>query len=249
MKRLQAFLPATALFIAIAGCNAGTSTTAGGDKADAVVIPADGIDFNIVAKEGDAQTYQAMMSMEGKGPAQAGMPGEFNVKADMKQTVKVTKVEDDKITMETSFSDVKVTGTEMFVNLLKGSFENAKSNVTIDKKGRVIEQSGQMDANSMAGGTLYFPDKKVKVGDTWDRSAPMAGGAPVKAVYKFEGAEKLDGMDVARISVTPEGDKTSKGSFTYWIDIATGMAVKANGEITSEADGGKMVMKMDIKKV
>src|SRR5687768_13443589 len=137
----------------------------------------------------------------------------------------------------------------MLANLMKGSFESAKSSVTIDEKGRVIEKDGQMDANSMAGGTLYFPDKKVKIGYSWDRSTPMPNGTSMKATYVFEGTESLDGVDVARIKVTPSGDKTSTGSFTYWIDIATGMALKANGEITSEADGGKMVMKIDIKRV
>jgi len=233
----------------LAGCSAGTSTSSTTGGTDAVSVPADGVEFNIVAKEGDTITYQAKMTMDGKGPAQAGMPSEFNVTADMKQTVKVTKIDGEKITTETSFSDVNVTGTEMFANLIKASLTDTKNTATIDKKGRVLEQTGQMDANSMSGGTLFFPDEKVKVGDTWERSAPMAGGANVKAIYKFEGTEKLDGMDVARISVTPEGEANATGSFMYWIDMATGMAVKANGEVTQEADGGKMVMTLDIKRV
>lgn len=250
MKRFNAFLPATALFLILAGCNAGTSTTAEVDAPDTVTIPADGVELKMVASEGDTTQYQSSMSMEGKGPAQGGAPSEFNVQADMKQTVKVTKVEGDKITSETSFSDVKVTGTEMFVNLLKSSFENAKSTVTMDTKGRVIEQEGQVDSNAMGGGTMFFPDKKVKVGDTWERTTPIPNGGNVKALYKFEGTEKVDGVDAAKISVTPSTEEnTSTGSFVYWIDMATGMAIKANGEIITEADGGRMVMKMDMKRV
>lgn len=249
MKRFHAFLPATALFIGLAGCSAGTSTTAGGDN-KLVAIPAEGIDFNIVAKKGDVVNYQAKMTMDAKGPAQAGMPGEFKVDADMKQTVTVTSVEGGNFVLETAFSDVKVTGTQMFADAIKTELASKKSTVTVDKKGRVIEQAGAMDANSMAGGTLYFPDKKVKIGDTWERSTPMPNGGSVSAKYKFEGTEELDGVDVARITVTPSSpDAKSTGSFTYWIDIATAMAIKANGKITTEADGGRMVMTMDIKRI
>jgi hypothetical protein len=251
MKRVYAFLPATALFFILAGCNAGTSTGGTVDAPDAVAIPADGIELSLVANEGDTITYQAKMSMEGKGPAQPPMPAEYNVNADMKQTVKVTKVADGNITTETSFSDVKVTGTEMLVNFMKGSFENTKTTVTMDSKGRVVEQEGQMDANAMGGGSMYFPDKKVKVGDTWERSTPMPGGTgSMKAVYKFEGTEKVDGVDTAKISITPSTPQNnSKGSFTYWVDIKTGMAVKASGEIVTEEGENRMVMKMEMNKV
>ena len=251
MKRVHAFLPATAFFLILAGCNSGTSTSGTVDAPDAVSIPADGIEFNIVAKEGDTMTYHAKMSMQGKGPAQGGMPSEFNVDADMKQTVTVTKVEDGNITTETSFSDVKVTGTEMLVNLMKGSFENQKSKVTMDSKGRIVEQEGAIDSNAMGGGTMYFPDKKVKVGDTWERNTPIPGGSGnIKAVYKFEATEKVDGVDAAKISITPSTpDDTSTGSFTYWVDIKTGMAIKATGEMVSEQGEGKMTMKMEMNRV
>jgi hypothetical protein len=77
----------------------------------------------------------------------------------------------------------------------------------------------------------------------------MSGGTTMKAAYEFVGTEAVDGVDTAKITVTPIGDKTSTGSFTYWVDMQTGMAVKANGTISSESGGGKMVMTLDVKKV
>lgn len=245
MKRVHAFLPATALFLILAGCGGGTATTSSTTSTE---VPADGIELKISAGEGDAVTYQAKMTMDGSGPAQPGVPSEIKVEADMKQMVKVTKVEDGKITMETSFSDVNVTGTEMIANILKQTFGEQKSTITVDEKGRVLNSEGVMDANSMAGGTVYFPDGKVKVGDTWEQKLPSQG-SEMSATYKFEGMEKVDGMDAAKIVMTPKGDNTSTGSFTYWIDTKTGMAIKGNGKITNEANGAKMVITMDVKKV
>jgi hypothetical protein len=69
------------------------------------------------------------------------------------------------------------------------------------------------------------------------------------ASYKFEGMETVDGVDAAKIVMTPKGDNTSSGSFTYWIDTKTGMAIKGNGKITNEANGSKMVISMDVKRV
>jgi hypothetical protein len=245
MKRVHAFLPATALFLVLAGCGGGTATTS---STDGPAVPADGVEFKITAGEGDSVTYQAKMTMDGEGPAQPGVPSEINVVADMKQTVKVTKVEDGKITMETSFSDVKVTGTEMIANILKQSFGEQKSTITVDEKGRVLNSEGMLDANSMAGGTVFFPDGKVKVGDEWEQKLPSEGTS-MTASYKFEGMETVDGVDAAKIVMTPKGDNTSSGSFTYWIDTKTGMAIKGNGKITNEANGSKMVISMDVKRV
>ena len=249
MKRLHAFLPTTALVLILAGCNSGTST---GDSAvaDKPAVPAEGVDFKLVAAKGDVQNYKVTMTMDGKGPTQPGVPGEFKVTADMKQTMKVTGVKDGNMDFETSFTDVKATGTAPFADAIASSLKSTVTKMTVDSKGRVVKEEGAGDANSMSSGMIYFPDKKVKVGDTWERSTPTGNGQNVTAKYKFEGTEKVDGIETAMISVTPvtPGAEAS-GKFTYWIDMSNGMAVKGNGEIKSTAGGGSMTMGFDMTRI
>jgi hypothetical protein len=248
MKRVNAFLPVTALALILAGCNAGTSSS--GAVADKATIPADGVDFRIKANKGDVANFQISMKMDGKGPAEGGAPSEIKVDIGMKQTVKVTDVKDGNYSVEVKSSDVKATGTAPVAEMFAQQFKNSVGKLTIDSKGRVVNQEGSVDSAMGSGGTLYFPDKKVKVGDTWERAMPTAGGGTANVKYRFEGAEAVGGKTYAKISIKPvsQGVETT-GQFDFLVDMDNGMIFNGDGSITSKVGGGSMVVTMKMERI
>jgi hypothetical protein len=248
MKRANAFLPATALFVILAGCNAGNSGTAVADKE---AVPADGVDFKLVANKGDVHKYKMTMSMDGKGPAGGPGPTEINVKLDLNQEMKFTEVKDGNYTIEIKSADVKATGTAPFADMIGEQMKTTVSKMTVDEKGRVIKQEGAPDSAMGTGGTLFFPDKKVKVGDTWERTMPGQNGQSMVVKYKFEGTESADGKTLAKISMTPKAPEGVKmdGKFDYLVDMDNAVVMQGKGKMTTSAQGGSMVVSIDMTKI
>jgi hypothetical protein len=243
MKRPSLLLFGAALAI-LAGCSATAVKESTADQ-----LPADGIDFRFTAKDGDKYGYKLSVSMESKGAPGPEGATDMDIKIDMAQEVAVTKEEDGNLTLNITNKDVEVSGP--FAAEDKKSLMAEPSKVTIDDKGRVISQEGSIDAGGGAGGTIYFPDKKVKVGDTWEKTTPGPGGQSIKALYKFEQVQVLDGVSVARISMTPEAtaeEMKFEGRYDYWVDLKTAMVVKADGKVTMSSQGQSMVTTMAMSK-
>lgn len=243
MKRPSLLLLGAAVAL-LAGCTATAIKESTADQ-----IPADGIDFKISAKEGDKFAYKLSLSMEGTGMQGPQGKTDMNMKIDMLQEVAVTEAKDGNFTFEIANKDVKVSGP--FASEVKKGLTSSGSKIVIDAKGRVISEEGSIDAGGGAGGTIFFPDKKVKIGDTWEKTTPGPGGQSIKAQYKFEQVHVLDGKTVARISMTPVAATdgiTLEGRYDYWVDLKTAMVVKADGKVTTSGEGQKMVTKMAMTK-
>jgi len=245
MKRSASFLCALAI-AALSGC----ATTAEREST-ADQIPEEGVDFKVALKQGDAYDYKLSLSMEGTAPA--GSPGgtSLSMKIDIDQECEVTEVKDGHMRIVVTNADVKASGPEAAaVEKMLGS---ATSTFTIDEKGRMIRQEGALDAGGGAGGTIYFPDKKVRPGDTWEKNSPMqSGGQAIIAKYKFEAVHVLDGNTVARISMTPRAaseDIKMEGRYDYFIDLDTAMIVKMDAKVTTTAGGQTVVTKVAMSRL
>ncbi|MDQ2986248.1 MAG: hypothetical protein M3R13_05940 [Armatimonadota bacterium] len=246
MKRFNAFLPATAMFVILAGCS-GTSTSGG--SVSTKEVPAEGVDFKLVAKKGDVYKYQIAMALDGKAPAGSPPPNEMKVKLDISQEVKVTDAADGNFTIEVKALDVKHSGTEPMASGMADGMKSTVGKMTVDPKGKVIKQEGSVDSAMGSGGTIFFPDKKIKPGDTWEKSMPGPSGNML-AKYKFVGLEDVEGKSLAKISMTPSTEgSTMSGNFDYWIDMDTGLIVKGAGKMTSASkETGSMAVTIDMKR-
>jgi hypothetical protein len=168
----------------------------------------------------------------------------------MNQEIKLTDAKDGKYKMELKATDVKATGTDPIAQMMGEQMKKMVAKMTVDEKGRVVEQEGSVDSTMGSGGTIFFPDKKVKVGDTWERSTPVQGQSML-AKYKFEGTENVGGKTLAKISMVPSTEGVEmKGKIDYLVDMDNGMIVKCNGKMTtSSAQGGSMVVTMNMDKI
>lgn len=90
--------------------------------------------------------------------------------------------------------------------------------VSLDGAAKVvynIEGSGESNlTQSFLGYFPVLPNNPVKAGDTWtskdtvdSKGSPNSIWMPVEASYKFEGIEKVDGIDCAKISATLSGTR------------------------------------------
>lgn len=244
MNRSALFLSAF-VFAGLSGCSATAVREATADQ-----IPADGVDFKIALSEGDKYGYKLSMSMDGTAPA--GTPGgtEVSMKLDIDQECEVTSVKDGQMSIQIKNTNVEASGP-LASEITKG-LESSTSTVVVDDRGRVINQEGAVDAGGGAGGTIYFPDKKVKPGDTWEKNTPGPNGQSILATYRFEAVHVLDGETVARISMTPtavaEG-VTLEGRSDYFVDLDTGMVVKMDGKLTTKANGQSVVTKLAMSRL
>jgi len=225
--------PLYLLALVIAGCTGSAVRESTAEK-----IPAEGMDFKIALAKGDTYGYKMSMAMDGTAPA--GTPGgtALSMKIDIDQQCKVTEVKDGNMTIEVKNTNVNVTGPQAAD--IKKTLEATASKVVIDSHGRVISQEGTLDAEGGSAGIIYFPDKKIKPGDTWEKKSPGPNGQSILATYKFEAVHVLDGKSVARISMTPKADVENvklEGRTDFFVDIDTGMIAKADGKMKTTAMG------------
>jgi hypothetical protein len=80
---------------------------------------------------------------------------------------------------------------------------------------------------------LVYPERPVKVGDTWKRTAkadPDKGLRAAEATYKYEGIETVGKWKAYKIAVTyreTEGDEPISVRGTEWVSVEDGQSVKS----------------------
>jgi hypothetical protein len=116
--------------------------------------------------------------------------------------------------------------------------------VKLDTRGRII--GNNTNPSNISG--IVFPDKPVKIGDTFPvngNAATGAAGMTISGNYKFIGIKTVGGRQVAELAITLSGSGTasSQGSGTSFLDVADGQIVTAtiNQTITVQPQGGKAI--------
>ena len=116
--------------------------------------------------------------------------------------------------------------------------------VKLDTRGRIV--GNNTNPGNISG--IVFPDKPVKIGDTFPvngNAATGAAGMTITGSYKFLGIKTVGGKQVAELAITLSGTGTasSQGSGVSLLDVADGQIITAtiNQTITVKPQGGKAV--------
>lgn len=115
--------------------------------------------------------------------------------------------------------------------------EPETTNYVLNSRGALLsiedadEESG-LDAAMQMLQSVTFPNRKVKVGDSWSTSTAGILGLPsVEGAYKIVGKETVLGQECFKITGTVKqtAGGPSSSSCTWWISIKEGMPVKFDG--------------------
>jgi hypothetical protein len=196
----------------LAGC--GTGTQSGGGTASAPgeatkgTAPAQEHLLALNVKEGQKYTYNGDIKGDG-------------VDASFQVSMAVTKVEGDQVTMESAIESMKTGGQETPAEMLK----TARSTSVMDRTTKTIQGSG--GAAASMGALVTFPDKPIRVGESWESESAVMGNR-VKTTNKFVAVEEVNGMKAAHIQVTVPKQPTVNMDkpIDMWFEFATGMLIK-----------------------
>ncbi|HZH98899.1 MAG TPA: hypothetical protein VEX38_08000, partial [Fimbriimonadaceae bacterium] len=160
--------------------------------------------------------------------------------ADMRMTMKVTKIEGDQITINSTVDSMTSMGQQAPPDMLK----TMGSTSVMDRTGKTVQGSG--GAGASMGAAAAFPTHPVKVGDTWESESEVQG-KKVKAQNKFVKVETVNGKEAAHIQVTIPDQKDIKMTkpLDMWVELSNGMLLKMEMEGQSPtAPDNKMQMTM-----
>jgi len=129
-------------------------------------------------------------------------------------------------------------------------FKNMVMTVTFDRAGHAVqtevtgvpptlaEQMKKQGANN----SVSYPDKPVKVGDTWSGETDMQG-KKVKMTYKLARVETVSGKEAAILEASPEGSTLKlNGPMSISVELATGLPITTKFEV--EVNGQKSSVEM-----
>jgi hypothetical protein len=190
----------------------------------------EGVVLKRVAKVGDAVKYRMKADMD-----MAGMPVSFSALI----SEKVTKIADNgDITTTSQQSEMKVKVGDQEI---EPPSQGAQTTITT-ASGKVLSiTADQTDPNMYRMGNMQamrFPDKALKVGDSWDVTIPKddKGSVEAKGTYKIEAQEKVGDIDTFRIKGALKetgGQDPASIDGTFWISIKDGNLVKMQGTFTN----------------
>ena len=178
-------------------------------------------------KVGDLAKYRLKAEMDIQGQAAA---------VSALVTDKVTKVaENGDFTVESSTSETKVTigGSDIdapdHTETTVFSGANEVISVTAEQEDPNLIRTANMQS-------LKFPDKPLKVGDSWTTEFKKndKGAVDSKGSYSVEARETIDGYDTFRIKGSnkesvDQDPMSAEG--TFWINVKDGSLVKVRGAL------------------
>jgi len=166
----------------------------------------------------------------------------------------VTNVADNgDFTLQSITSDFKanVGGTDQPLPDQTNTTVFSAANEVLSFKSDMDDPDGVRKANIQ---TLRFPDKPLKVGDSWtiEFKKNDKGAVDAKGMYTIEAKETVDGDETYRVKgATKEsaGDNPMSAEGTYWISVKDASLVKVQGTLTNypvPQAGGVATMKMTL---
>lgn len=227
------------------------------------------------------QTYKVRqdneMSIEMPDLAAGGKGSKTsNVKQMVEQTLKFSNLKSGSFDVTTEVTNASATSADadvMVKNMIKGLNEIKGKKVTMsyDNRGRIVggldkaAQAGLQDlATAIGFQSLSFPEKPVKVGDTWESKVdlasalkginPMFGAAnkgvePMPVTTKFVSVEGNIGVFNVKISGAPKLRTDSAASAvsmsfkmdinsTVRVDLKTGLMQSSQGTASTKVNMG-----------
>lgn len=189
----------------------------------AVASAQDALNLKFSPKVGDTMKYKLTGSLE----TPQG-PGEISGVIEDK----VTKADADGYTVTSSQNSMNVTFGGSSIPI-----PDSSSTSVFKLSGEVVDlQADQVTGDTWRVAELdsfIYPDKPVKVGDTWTSSVTAdskKGTVAGTTNYKVDSLEKIGSHDTAKIKVTykeTSGDSPASSDGYVWIDTKDGSMVKA----------------------
>ena len=213
----------TRITLIIAICAGSLMLTAQPSQAQ-VSKQASGYLFRLAFKKGQVMKYSIVVSTDNASKKEGGF--KMNLPATM--TVK----------------DV-VKGIATIESTVTAPQANAKPDVKtfkVDNRGNV--KSGDMPMQS-SGMFISYPEKAISVGAIWTSNASQ-GGINATMNYKFTGVKAVGGKQVAVIAITlvGKGQQNLTGNGSMLVNLADGMLIKMNNNMTIAAGGKPLKMSM-----
>gem|GEM_PF-2026040 len=247
---LFSFLLISALFLFLVGC--GKST----------------VDLQYKMGKGDESLYKLKSTQAMTMTLPEGKNKKRKVLSQMEYTEKVKDVDKQgNLTIDVTYQNIKAS-EEMdgqTLELPTGTFEGKTVNMKMNKRGKVLEYEGDKIDNTPEDMKQYFnrstefPDKQLKIGETWDdnktNEVPLPGGL-MKMVetrntkYTLAGIEKVNNLECAKISFSSkidqklqkgenadkaptQFDQTGNGEAkgTYYFALKKGRIIKSDAEL------------------
>lgn len=251
MKRVHLGIAIAAFALGVMGCGKpveGGTSASGGKEADGSASLPTEVTLRLKGSVGDKYTMVTTMETSADVPGPEGKPISGSMTMTSTEENTCTKVEGNKMTWESKNVDVQASGTGPFAQqaeMMKSQEKGKTTSKVRDERNQVIEAKGP---EQMA---LVFPEKAVKVGDTWTGESDMMG-QKVKIDFKLDRFESLGGKTVAVLVATITGSDTLKMSepLTIHVDTEKGWPVKgaASFEMTPQPGvTAKIKVKMEAK--
>lgn len=208
--------------IVVVGCNSGPSS-----QQAAEATSGKGVLVRVHPKVG--QKFNLVTTMDLSSASQSG---KLTIEA-MREVKSVTDT-------LTTFSDTVVSSKG------EGIFAGIEANIPKTPAETTLSDRGDAGGSGMSGiGQTsfrpFYPEKEVKVGDTWSGDF-ISGGQTMKGQYKAEAVEKVGAYEAIKI----KGDMTGamNGSVTVWIDLESGIPVKLDMDLSGTTGGQAGTLKM-----
>lgn len=109
-----------------------------------------------------------------------------------------------------------------------------------------------LSSMSTIGGTI-FPDKPLKIGDSFTRNVQTSGigGMPIslKTVFTFAGLKNLGGKQVAQLNLVMNGSGTPAmtGTGVTYLSVADGSLVRSTSNIDAHISGPQSPKPLSLK--
>lgn len=218
MRNVYAWIAATLVAFALAGCGGKTYT------------------LQLNPKEGDTYDYSTKVT------------GSLNMEVDLSMKVaKVTsdKVVIETRYRGITMNGQPLAGPQADVlkNVVMSVTDDRLGHpLSTDVTGAPAAMTESMKKQGGGLGAAY-PDHPVKIGDTWTSEGDVQG-QKLKLTYKLVKVAPVGGKDAAFLEATPDASSTMKisGPMTLTVDLATGMPISTN--FSGEANGQKVMVEM-----
>jgi hypothetical protein len=203
----------------------------------AAIAAQDTFNLSWKPKVGDSHKYKvdvkASMDM-------GGMMGDLKV--GMVQTMKVLKIEDGKVTTENTVGNMTLIVNGEDMSQMMGD-QSMNSTTVYGLDGSLISLKSEMgmEGNSIRMENAYsmtYPNKEVKVGDSWSRTVKgnAEGAVDATATFKIDGIETIGTDRCVRIKgdfKETAGQSPMTCKSTMWVRESDGAAVKGTFSMTN----------------
>lgn len=197
--------------------------------------------LRIKAKPG--QSFKYSMRMQGSGAQGMNMG--------MQLSMKVSAVKNKQYTMNTTMGSITMNNQPLPAQASE-QIKKMLIVTVLDERGRVLKTETKGVPGAPAGGgpegsSVPFPEKAIKVGQTWTGEATLQG-QKVQTTYKLIALKTVSGKPAAVIHATPKNMPQMKldGPIVFSVELATGfpISMSMSGTVSQGAQGQKMKMTM-----